>query len=86
MALRKKVDTYNKEKKNFFDELNKKKVNYTKIILKELNVIISEYVKKNDISIVLSKKNIVVAKKNLDITNDILLLIDEKMKKIDFEW
>ena len=86
LALRKKVDTYNKEKKNFFDELNKKKVNYTKIILKELNVIISEYVKKNDISIVLSKKNIVVAKKNLDITNDILLLIDEKMKKIDFEW
>ena len=80
------MDTYNKEKKNFFDELNKKKVNYTKIILKELNVIISEYVKKNDISIVLSKKNIVVAKKNLDITNDILLLIDEKMKKIDFEW
>ena len=79
------MDTYNKEKKNFFDELNKKKVNYTKIILKELNVIISEYVKKNDISIVLSKKNIVVAKKNLDITNDILLLIDEKMKKIDFE-
>ena len=28
------------------------------------------------------QKNIVVAKKNLDITNDILLLIDEKWKKL----
>ena len=39
-----------------------------------------EYVEKNDIDIVLDKKNIFLANKNIDITNEIIKLIDEKIK------
>ena len=45
---------------------------YTKIILDNLNPIVTKYVKDNDILIVLDKKNILVGSKALDITENIL--------------
>ena len=49
-----------------------------------LNPIISKYVEENSILIVLPKKNIIIAKKNLDITNIIMDLLNNELKKIDF--
>ena len=44
----------------------------------------SKYVEENSILIVLPKKNIIIAKKNLDITNIIMDLLNNELKKIDF--
>tara|TARA_B100000965_G_scaffold361404_1_gene342753 strand:+ start:147 stop:251 length:105 start_codon:yes stop_codon:yes gene_type:complete len=33
---------------------------------------------------VLPKKNIIIAKKNLDITSKIMILLNDQLKKIDF--
>ena len=82
--LSKKVTNHNIIKKNFYNDLNKKKKDYTKKVLKELNIIISEYVKEKEISFVLPKKNVIVAKKNLDITEDILFLTNEKIINFDY--
>ena len=38
----------------------------------------------NSITIVFPKKNIVIAKKNLDITISIMNLLNDQLKKIDF--
>jgi len=57
---------------------------YTKIVLKTLNPIISKYVEDNSITIVFPKKNIIMAKKNLDITNSIMELLNNQLIKIDF--
>ena len=78
------IKKYRSEKKNSFEKLNKIKIDKTKEILKILNPIITNYVDENSISIVMPKKNIIVGKKKLDITNQIILLLNNKIKKIDF--
>lgn len=81
---KKNLSNYRNQKKDFIDNLNKKKTDYLKIVLNSLNPIISKYVEENEISLVLQKNNIIVAKKELDITNKILDLLNEQIKEIKF--
>ena len=82
--LNQEINKYRTERKKISTELNKKKINYTKEVLNHLNPIITNFVEKNSISIVLPKKNIIVGKKDLDITSDILNLLNDKIKEIEF--
>ena len=82
--LQKEISEYRNKKKKINVEIDKKKIKYTKIVLKTLNPIISKYVEENSITIVFSKKSIVIAKKNLDITISIMDLLNNQLKKIDF--
>ena len=84
ILLNKEVTEYNVKKKRFNKEIDEKKIKYTKIVLKSLNPIISKYVEENSISIVFPKKNLIMAKKDLDITNIIMVLLNEELKEIDF--
>ena len=65
-------------------EIDEKKIKYTKVVLNVLNPIISKYVEDNSITIVFPKKNIIIAKKNLDITSTIMNLLNNQLKEIDF--
>ena len=76
---------YQKLRNKLNNEVIENKKQYSIKILNILNPLLTNYVEKNNIILVVEKKNILVGIKSLDITNDILLLIDEKMKKIDFE-
>ncbi len=78
------VQIYREDKKSNLDNLNKFKVENTKKILKVLNPIITNFVNENSISIVIPKKNIIVGKKNLDITDQILILLNKKINKLNF--
>ena len=68
----------------FFKKTNNIKLKNTKQILKILNPIITNYVDKNSISLVIPKKNIIVGKKNLEITSEIVKLLNDKVKSLDF--
>tara|TARA_B100000989_G_scaffold61216_1_gene42096 strand:+ start:480 stop:1004 length:525 start_codon:yes stop_codon:yes gene_type:complete len=88
--LKKKISTLNlkiKEYQNLIkknkDDLNKKRIEGTNIILNSLKPILSEYSEKNSISMVLQKQNVIIGKKELDITKDIILILNEKIKKIE---
>ena len=63
-------------------ELSSKKLTATTKILNVLNPILSEYSSKNSISLILQKKNIVIGKSELDITNEILKLVNTKIKTV----
>ena len=82
-SLTKEVNKYRSDKKNSVDKINKIKISNTKKILKELNPIITKYVEENNISLVIPKKNIIVGKKDLDITNKIIKILDDQVKTID---
>jgi len=82
--LKEEINNYQKEKKLFIKDINEKKLKYTKVVLNSLNGIISEFVEKNSILIVFPKKDIVVAKKSLDITGSIIKILNDKLTKIDF--
>lgn len=82
--LSKKINKYKNDRKKTKDELSEIKINNTKKILKMLNPIITKYVEENSITLVLPKKNIIVGKKNLDITNQIIQILDSQPIQLDF--
>ena len=82
--LSREVQKYRSDKKKYSEEIKQIKINNTKQILNLLNPIITKYVDDNSISIVIPKKNIIVGKKNLDITDQIIFLLNNQIKSLDF--
>ena len=60
--------------------IDEKKI-YTSKILKLLNPLLTNYVEKNKITLVVDKKNILIGIKSLDITPDILKILNDETKK-----
>ena len=79
--LKNNIDSFNKEKKKIINDFNKFKVEELNLLLDKFNNIINDYMNKNSIQIVLSKKNLYMGKKSSDITNEILLAIDKELKQ-----
>ena len=83
--LRDKVKNYRVNRKKTLDSLNEKRIAATSELLKSINPILTEYADMNSISIIMQKKNIIIGKKELDITNDILAIVNEKIKNINID-
>ena len=84
------IDSLNKKIKNLQNKVKennnliaKMKLEGTAKLLKQLKPTLSEYSEKNNISLVLQKKNVIIGKNNLNITDDIIKIIDDKVQKID---
>ena len=78
------IKDYKLERQKFNKNLNEKKIKYNNFLLEKLNPIISNYVENNLITIVLPKKMIILGKKDLDITNQILEILNKSVQKINF--
>tara|TARA_X000000950_G_scaffold127643_1_gene159616 strand:- start:899 stop:1417 length:519 start_codon:yes stop_codon:yes gene_type:complete len=85
------IKNYEKEAKKFNDirkkkrdEFNSFSINSKKKIIDLLNPIITSYLKKESIQILLQKDKIIFGNDNLDITREILKLFNDKHKKINF--
>ena len=85
ILIRQFLITYQKQKKKKIDELNKLRSNAGNEILKYINEILTEYSKSKSISLILEKKNVVIGKTDLDVTPDILILLNKKIKKIELK-
>ena len=81
--LRKKISDYNENKKKIVNSLNKKQITAQASLINSLTPILADYSKENSITMIISKKNIIMGKNELDITKDILKIVDNKIKKID---
>ena len=82
LSFKKEVNKHNKKKSQLVRELNKKRLDATTKLLDNLNPILAKYAKDKSISMVVQKKYIIIGESELDITNDILKLLNEKIKKI----
>jgi outer membrane protein len=78
--FRKEIASFRKDRDKLINDLNIKKIQAFEKFFKKITPIIAEYVKKKNIDIVLDKKNIFLANKNNDISNEIIKLINEKIK------
>ncbi len=67
----------NKLNKTFLDQ----KKQYSETILKILNPLLTSYVDANNITIVIEKKNILVGAKSLDITANMLDILNKEIKE-----
>ena len=84
-TLRNDFQKYQISKTDRIKNTNKQKIDFTNKFLKLINPIIAAYSKENSISIIFQKKYIVIGKTELDITNNIISIIDRKIKKIDLK-
>ena len=83
--IRLRINDYKLERQKFNKNLHEKKIKYNNLLLKKLNPIISNYVEKNSITLVLPKKMIIIGKKDLDITKQILETLNKSLLKINFD-
>ena len=81
-SLRKEIINFQKEQVKARDEINKLRVGATNQLVSKLSPILEEYAKENSISLILQKKNIVMGKKEIEITDEILSITNEKIKNI----
>ena len=72
------IKNYQINKRELNKEIIEKKKNYTSEILNLLNPLLTNYVDKNKIILVVEKKNILVGIKSLDITSNILKILDDE--------
>ncbi len=83
--LRSKVSSLQKERGNLMRGVADKRTKARNELLKNLNPIVKKYMIDNNIQVVLDKKNILLADDNLDITNDIIVLLNKKIKTIKLD-
>jgi len=80
--LQEKAIIFNNDIKKNKNNLILKNNEATEKILNTLNPILSDFASKNSIQIILQKNHIVIGRGDLDITDEILIIINEKIKNI----
>ncbi len=83
--LRSKVSSLQKERNDLLQNVAKERTKARNILLKNLNPIIKEYMKEKKIRMVLDKKSLLLADENLDITKDIMTLLNNQLKSISLK-
>ena len=53
------------------------------LFLNKITKVLAEYSDENSIDLIIQKKNIIIGKKELDITQDFLDIVNKKIKKIN---
>ena len=79
-AFQKKIEQFNKQKVDLSSKFNNKRDEETLALIKKINPIISEYMEKNQITIIFDKKNVYIAKSELDITKPVLEMVNSNIK------
>jgi len=80
VEFRKEIAIFQNDRQVVINDFNKKKIDEFNNFFKKITPIIQSYVSEKNIDIVLDRKNIFVASKKKDITNEIIKLIDSKIK------
>jgi Skp family chaperone for outer membrane proteins len=83
--LQVKFQEYKKEKIQEIDEFNNKRNKYISNFLNQINPIIEKYMADNSIYMLIDKKNVFIANKKYDITNNLIELIDNQIKNIELK-
>tara|TARA_B100001057_G_C22784442_1_gene924977 strand:+ start:126 stop:641 length:516 start_codon:yes stop_codon:yes gene_type:complete len=83
--LRLKVSSIQKERNILLESISKQRTFAKNELLKNLNPIIKDYMNEKKIRMVVDKKSLLLADENLDITKEIITLLNKKLKIIKFK-
>ena len=83
--LRKKVAELQKNRSNALGKISKQRAKAKNELLKNLEPIIQKYKQDKKIRMVLNKKDLIQADNKLDITKDIMVLLNEKIKSVKLD-
>ena len=82
-SLQERFQKYKKDRFNEIEELKKKRNKNIVNFLSLINPIIEKYMADNSIDMLIDKKNVFIASKKYDITNNLIELIDNQIKSIE---
>ena len=83
--LKTEINAYNQKKNKMINNFKMLKVDNTQKLSKSINEILVEYSKDNSISLILKKKDLVIGKTELDITDKIIKIVNNKISKFKIE-
>ena len=83
--LQVKFNTYKKNKIKEFDKLKNQRNRNIVNFLNLINPIIEKYMMENSIYMLIDKKNVFIASKDYDITNNLIELINNQIKTIEIK-
>ena len=84
-SLTKKINDYRKLRQDAIDSSTKNRLNASADFANKIKPILAEYAGENNIDMVIQKKNIIMGKSNLDITNEILKIVDNKINNLKID-
>ena len=79
--LKSEINNYNLNRKKMIEKFNKLKVENTNNLLKLINPILAKYSTEKEISIILQKKDLIIGKTELDITDKIITIINNEINE-----
>ena len=82
-SLRKKVFDLNKKRESSIKDVASKRKKAGDEMLKNLNPILGKYMKENNISVVIDKKNVLMGDKKFEITSQIIEILNKDFKSIN---
>lgn len=81
--FQKTLNDFRNERAKFNRSINQKNLEATNKMVNAINKILTKYAADNSLSLVIQKKNIIIGKSDLDITDDILKEFNNQVKSID---
>ena len=84
-SLQVEFEKYRNNKVKEVEELKVKRNRNIVNLLNQINPIIEEYMSENSIYMLIDKKNVFIANKNSDITENLIELIDNQIKSIEIK-
>ncbi len=83
--LRKKVSSLQKNRSEALQKISKQRAKAKGELLKTLNPLIKDYMQEKQIRMVVNKKDLILADEKLSITNDIMKLLNSKVKSVKLD-
>ena len=83
--LRNKVSSLQKNRNNLLESVSKERSKARGELLKNLNPILKDYMKEKNIRMIVDKKSILLADENLDLTDEIIKILNKKLKSINLD-
>ncbi len=83
ISHQKEVQAYQLEKNKKIKDLTQENIKLTKNFMKKVDKVLLKYASDNKIDLILNKNTLIVSNSSLDITSDILKIVDKEITKID---
>ena len=84
-SLRKKVIDYQSQRRLSLEKIGQQRAESRETLLKKISPIVNTYIKENDISLVIDKKNMIGGLNKYDITNLIVDKLNKEFPSINLE-
>jgi len=83
--LRKKVIAYQSERRAAFDNISSQRSKSRDILIKKINPILNTYMKENNITLVIDKKNVLGGIPDINITTFIMKRLDKELPSLNLK-